>query len=38
MVFFGWHCDDLGGLGITIQVMQGGRGTPLSAIRSCGMV
>ena len=37
MVAFGQHRGDLDGHGAIMKVMHGGGGTPLSAVRPCGM-
>ena len=37
MVALGQHRGDLGGHGAIIGIMHGGGGTPLSAVRLCGM-
>ena len=37
VVSFHWHCDDLGGHGVTMEVIDGSRGTPQSVVRSCRM-
>ena len=37
MVALGQHRGDLDGHGAIMEVMHGGGGTPLSAVRPCGM-
>ena len=37
MVVLSQHCGDLDGHGAIIGVIHGGGGTPLSAVRPCGM-
>ena len=37
MVTVGQHHGDLDGHGAIMEVMHGGGGTPLSAVRPCGM-
>ena len=37
MVALGQHRGDLDGHGAIMEVMHGGGGTPLSAVRLCGM-